>query len=62
MSGNNYGNTRNKNRVENVFEIDNTNNNGKNNATNNVVGEEDPSQLLDFSGGSHVTNVPQLDV
>ncbi|GJZ21400.1 hypothetical protein Tco_0558439 [Tanacetum coccineum] len=44
--------------VENVFEPDSANNSG----TNNVVGEDDLPQLLDSRGGSHVTNVPQLDV
>ncbi|GJS41120.1 hypothetical protein Tco_0566163 [Tanacetum coccineum] len=48
--------------VENVFEHVNANNNGTNNVINNVVGEEDLLQLLDSRGGSHVTNVPQLDV
>ncbi|GJV15135.1 hypothetical protein Tco_1360458 [Tanacetum coccineum] len=33
----NLGNTRNRNRVENVFEPDNTNNNGTTNVINNVV-------------------------
>ncbi|GJT25180.1 hypothetical protein Tco_0895117 [Tanacetum coccineum] len=58
MSGNNFGN--NNNVKENAN--DNANNNGINNATNNVVNKEDLPQLLDFRGGSHVTNVPHLDV
>ncbi|GJW06081.1 hypothetical protein Tco_1568504, partial [Tanacetum coccineum] len=48
--------------VENVFKDDNVNNNGTNNATAHVVGEEDLPQLLDSKGGSHVINVLQLYV
>ncbi|GKB90746.1 retrovirus-related pol polyprotein from transposon TNT 1-94 [Tanacetum coccineum] len=67
MSGNNFrnnagNNSGNNNGVENAFETDNPNNNGTNNATTNVVGEEDLPQLLYFRGGSHVINVPRLDV
>ncbi|GJU32880.1 hypothetical protein Tco_1176469 [Tanacetum coccineum] len=62
-TGNNAGNnTRNNNMVENVFEPNNANNNDTNNATNNVVGKDELPQLHDSKGGSHVTNVPQLDV
>nr|GEW92362.1 hypothetical protein [Tanacetum cinerariifolium] len=57
----NPGITRNPNRVENVFKPDTTNNNGTNNVINNV-GEDDLPKLLDSRGGSHVTNVSQLDV
>nr|GEY64951.1 hypothetical protein [Tanacetum cinerariifolium] len=58
----NPGNIGNLNRVEHVFELDTTNNNGTNNVINNVVGKDDLHQLLDSRGGSHVTNISQLDV
>ncbi|GJU21681.1 hypothetical protein Tco_1155023 [Tanacetum coccineum] len=57
----NFGNTRNPNMVENVFQDDNTNNTGTNNVAPNVV-TEDLSQLLDSRGGSYVKNVPKFDV
>ncbi|GJT50742.1 hypothetical protein Tco_0976899 [Tanacetum coccineum] len=54
MSGNNA--------EENTCRNDNANNEGTYNATTNVVNEEDLPQLLDSREGSHVINVPQLDV
>ncbi|GKF79462.1 hypothetical protein Tco_0235030, partial [Tanacetum coccineum] len=54
-------NAGNPNRVEDVFQTDNTNNTGTNNVAPNVVNEDLP-QLLDSRGGSHVTNVPPFDV
>nr|GEU46875.1 hypothetical protein [Tanacetum cinerariifolium] len=60
MSSLRYGNARNLNRVENI-QTDNTNNTGTTNVTQNVVTEDLP-QLLDFRGGSHVTNVSPFDV
>ncbi|GJX09086.1 hypothetical protein Tco_0198945 [Tanacetum coccineum] len=59
MSENNSRNNNN-NVKDNVFN-DNINNNITNNV-NNVVNNEDLSQLLVSRGGSHVTNIPQLDV
>ncbi|GJT45435.1 retrovirus-related pol polyprotein from transposon TNT 1-94 [Tanacetum coccineum] len=55
----NPGNTGSPNRVD-TTPNDNTNNTGTNNVAPNVVAEDLP-QLLDSSGGSHVTNVPEFD-
>nr|GFA72095.1 hypothetical protein [Tanacetum cinerariifolium] len=58
----NPDNIENPNRVEHVFELDTTTNNGTNNVINNVVGKDDLHQLLDSRGGSHVINISQIDV
>ncbi|GJW62541.1 hypothetical protein Tco_0111876 [Tanacetum coccineum] len=48
--------------IEETVTNDNANNDDTDNVTTNVVNEEDHPELLDSRGGSHVTNVPQLDV
>ncbi|GJU71992.1 hypothetical protein Tco_1263397 [Tanacetum coccineum] len=55
------GNDGNPSRLEDVFQTNNTNNTGTYNVAPNVV-TEDPPQLLNSRGGSHVTNAPKFDV
>ncbi|GKG40974.1 hypothetical protein Tco_0470186, partial [Tanacetum coccineum] len=49
------------NRVDTISN-DNINNTCTNNVAPNVVVAEDLPQLINTRGGSHVTNVPELDI
>ncbi|GJY42843.1 retrovirus-related pol polyprotein from transposon TNT 1-94 [Tanacetum coccineum] len=59
--GSNPGNAGSPNRVDTIPN-DNINNTSANNVAHNAVVVEDLPQLLDTRGGSHVTNVPKLDI